>query len=227
MLFKRPQTAFPNAGIFIPLINYSPTLPQAQKDNLAARKEELHSDLYQYHRKIKLLDSFQNAKSNKTLFTFPSNWELAWEYVDDKVKELIRQDIRSLNNHIPPRPKRNNTSSSEDIRVIRSLQNNPHIIIKRADKGSKIVIMDKQQYALEAKRQLSNINYYKSVQSSLHLTTQNRIRTIIQNLYHRKYITAKQQDFLFGPDNPRERCFYLLPKIHEHLREQMLGLRLM
>ena len=31
----------------------------------------------------------------------------------------------------------------------------------------------------------------------------------------KKIITSKQKDFLYGPDNPRDRHFYLLPKIHK------------
>ncbi|XP_041797348.1 uncharacterized protein LOC121609712 [Chelmon rostratus] len=120
-----------------------------------------------------------------------------------------------MNSYSPPVTSNNSTSHQEQSQIIRSLQNNPHIIIKPADKGSKIVIMDKQQYALEARRQLSNMTYYKPIQSSLQHTTQTRIRTITQDLYHKKYISAKQRNFLFGPDDPRERRFYLLPKIHK------------
>lgn len=75
--------------------------------------------------------------------------------------------------------------------------------------------MDRQQYVLEANRQLANTNHYKPIPQSIQLQTQNQLRAITQSLYNKKYITAKQKNFLFGPDNPRPRQFYLLPKIYK------------
>ncbi|XP_078795976.1 uncharacterized protein LOC144988835 [Oryzias latipes] len=75
--------------------------------------------------------------------------------------------------------------------------------------------MDRQQYLFEANRQLQNSKYYKLIADSLQPQTQVTLRNIIQTLYTKKYITVKQRDFLFGPDIPRPRYFYLLPKIHK------------
>ena len=99
--------------------------------------------------------------------------------------------------------------------AIRTLRANRNIIIKPADKGSKIVLLDVQQYALEANRQLENTKYYKQIPRSIQPLTLTLIRDIIQDLYAQKALTAKQRDFLFGPDDPRDRLFYLLPKIHK------------
>lgn len=51
----------------------------------------------------------------------------------------------------------------EEERALRELKVNQNIVIKPADKGSKIVIMDKQQYRLEVQRQLGNEKYYKCI----------------------------------------------------------------
>ncbi|XP_053723021.1 uncharacterized protein LOC128764215 isoform X2 [Synchiropus splendidus] len=75
--------------------------------------------------------------------------------------------------------------------------------------------MDRQQYLLEANRQLSNQKYYQPIPETIQPQTQTEIRQIIQSLCENKYITGKQRDFLFGPDTPRQRHFYLLPKIHK------------
>lgn len=99
--------------------------------------------------------------------------------------------------------------------AIRELQNNRQIVIKPADKGSKIVLMDKQQYRLEANRQLEDEKYYKNIPSSIQTVVQLQIRQIVRQLFHKKYISAKQRDYLLGSDDPRSRQFYLLPKIHK------------
>ena len=46
---------------------------------------------------------------------------------------------------------------------MRSLQNDRSVIIKPADKGSIVVIWDRQDYLKEAERQLSDSSIYKEV----------------------------------------------------------------
>lgn len=106
--------------------------------------------------------------------------------------------------------------SEEERQAFEDLKENKNIVIKPADKGSKIVIMDKQQYRLEAERQLGNAKYYKCIPHSIQPEVQLRIRKIVYSLYHNKYISAKQRDYLLGPDDPRPRLFYLLPKNHKN-----------
>lgn len=86
----------------------------------------------------------------------------------------------------------------------------PNIIIRPADKGSKIVIMDRQQYIIETNRQLSDTIHCKSKETSTQTQTQLAVRNIIQSLYHKKIITSKQKGLSICP-----RHFYLLPKIHK------------
>lgn len=87
--------------------------------------------------------------------------------------------------------------------------------MKPAGTRSKTVILDKHQYIYEANRQLSNTKYYVPIGNSLQPQTQTKLRRIIQTLYDKRHITKKQIDFLFGPDTPRPRLFYLLCKIHK------------
>lgn len=61
-------------------------------------------------------------------------------------------------------------------------------MIKPADKGSKIVILDKTQYLIEANRQLNNVQHYILLPHPLQLETQRKIREIIKDLHKEKYI---------------------------------------
>lgn len=76
------------------------------------------------------------------------------------MKNLIRLDLLGVDSFAPP-PATDDTDLRKYKQAIKTLQSNPNIIIKPVDKGSKIVILDLQQYALEANRQLDNLNYYK------------------------------------------------------------------
>lgn len=78
--------------------------------------------------------------------------------------------------------------------------------------------MDRQEIPLEANRQLAIPKYYQPISHSIQPQTQEQIISIIQSLYNQKCITAKQRDFLSGPNQPHP-CLllYLLPKIHKNL----------
>ena len=41
------------------------------------------------------------------------------------------------------------------------------------------------------------------------------VRKLIDQMKRKHLITAKQAHYLYGPDLPRARLFYLLPKIHK------------
>lgn len=57
-------------------------------------------------------------------------------------------------------------SDGGESRALKELTQNPNIIIKPADKGTKMVIVDRQQYLLEANRLLSYTKYYKLIPES-------------------------------------------------------------
>lgn len=158
-------------------------------------REELRRDLYLYHRRIKLLDCFDNSNQNIIPFTLPCTWEPTWEQLDARVQNLIRSDLLGTDAFVPP-PAPADGELRRYKQIISTLQSNHNIIIEPADKGSKIVIMDVQQYAFEANRQLNNANYYKQIPTSIQSLTLTLIRDIVQDLYAQKAISAKQRDFL-------------------------------
>ena len=98
-----------------------------------------------------------------------------------------------------------------------SLFNNDQIIIKPADKGGSLVIMDKINYILEAERQLSDPSYYKLIPTSIQNENKFRLLGILTNMKRKKIITEKQFEFLLGPSLIQPRHFYLLPKIHKEV----------
>ena len=64
--------------------------------------------------------------------------------------------------HKPPTPKHDNLKPSErsDLHI---LQKREDIIIKPADKGSAVVLMDREHYVSEAERQLNDSTFYKEL----------------------------------------------------------------
>uniref|UniRef100_A0AAQ5Y079 Uncharacterized protein n=1 Tax=Amphiprion ocellaris TaxID=80972 RepID=A0AAQ5Y079_AMPOC len=124
-----------------------------------------------------------------------------------KVSGLVFEDNKTYSN--------NRRFELKQLRAMKNLKDNDRIIIKPADKGSQIVIMDKFQYLYEANKQLNNKKHYIPLPQSIQMDTQLLIRTILERLHRNKFITFKQLQYLSGPDSPRNRIFYLLPKIHK------------
>lgn len=125
-------------------------------------RELLRRDLHYYHRRLKLRDYFDNDDFCREPFIQPSVWEPEWGTLSESLRDLIKRDIR-LFHSFRPQVGGEGGLSREERQALRELKENENIVIKPADKGSKIVIMDKQQFRLEAQRQLGNTKYYKCI----------------------------------------------------------------
>ena len=92
---------------------------------------------------------------------------------------------------------------------------NLNIVIKPADKGGAVVVMDSDLYANEGFRQLLNPHYYREIERPLANETVPKINAVLNRLLDSGFITDKQFDYLEAriPDSPRS--FYLLPKVHK------------
>uniref|UniRef100_A0A4W3JN41 Uncharacterized protein n=1 Tax=Callorhinchus milii TaxID=7868 RepID=A0A4W3JN41_CALMI len=96
----------------------------------------------------------------------------------------------------------NHNLTKRERRALVELRECPDIVIKPADKGSSIVIMDRQQYFFEVHRQLNSNKYYRKLTKPIYKETQQEIKDILANLTKR--------------ESPRAHRFYILPKIHKN-----------
>ncbi|XP_053087907.1 uncharacterized protein LOC117596799 isoform X1 [Pangasianodon hypophthalmus] len=177
---------------------------------------ELGRDVHAYNRQLKILDHFQYTKCKEHLqFTEKSRWEPSTEQTSLPIKQLIKKNRMIINSLSDFSNNQADNLTATERRALKELQTNRDIIIKPADKGSAIVIMDKQQYLLEANRQLNNTNHYTLLPHSLQQETQSLVTSILQDLKQKGFINTKQFNYLIGPNPPRQRKFYLLPKIHK------------
>ena len=102
-----------------------------------------------------------------------------------------------------------------------SLADDQNLVIKKANKGSCVVVWDQNHYLMEAEKQLSDKNVYKDVKFNEELT-QDRTEIsnkIFRNLTNRGFRTDKELKY-FSFDHKRaynlgKLC--LLPKIHKRL----------
>ncbi|KAF3838819.1 hypothetical protein F7725_010587, partial [Dissostichus mawsoni] len=102
-------------------------------------------------------------------FQGPSAWEPRDTQLPVELLELFRVDQDSTSK-LQPSIAPTNMSLGEH-RALEELQGNKEIILKPADKGGSVVIMDRGQYIREAMRQLEDPSYYLPLDSPIYEET--------------------------------------------------------
>jgi len=187
-------------------------------------------------RNLKLKDFFQskpddyNPDDFKHKFCAPGKWT-------PQTKQLSRETLSTINDFYkttasyvanrhtstkdPPssfiscRNSVKDNLTPEERTAITNLKHNTNIIIKPADKGGSVVIMDRELYKAEGLRQLQNDKYYREIAQTTAASTSNKINEIIATLRDKGSISEKQYAFLRTTPPTTNRPFYLLPKVHK------------
>lgn len=181
------------------------------------QKNQLELDLQNYHRKIKLAVYFGNTPRPKRFrpFVGPSTWSPLMCDLPPQIQQLINTDLKTFKNDYKFIEERSNISL-EEIKILKNLKNSKKLVLKPADKGSAIVILSREQYILEVERQLNDKVYYQKLKEPIYMKTIPMILNILDQLKKKKFITERQRQYLGGGSSqPRERRFYILPKIHK------------
>lgn len=90
-------------------------------------------------------------------------------------------------------------------------------VIKKADKGSCIVVEDKDTYIEDALTHLANTDIYSSMQENHTLQLAIAINTYIRTIHSKGFISNMMKDYLTFPDPLRVRTqqLYFIKKIHK------------
>lgn len=177
-------------------------------------RQSFSLNLTEYHRKLKLNAYFGPKPSTlRTPFQPKSQWEPDDTKLPQQLKTLIQEDIQTIR-RLKFEPDKPNLTDQEE-EALEQLRQDTSIVIKPADKGSTVVIMDRTDYIYEAMRQLNDKTYYTPLKKPIFLETAQLIKNILDSLKKQGFLTAKQVSYLIGQQPPRPRYFYLLPKIHK------------
>jgi hypothetical protein len=188
---------------------------------------DIKRDLDRFHLSLRRKSFF--AKEDKTLtenslsetladqafshpkFKNPSTWNPIGPPI---LEAMITHNELDLSRSIPRASSQQNLDDSEKI-ALKELSENRSIVIKPADKGSAVVILNRCDYISEGLRQLSDQNYYKQVPQDLTQTHNDKVGVTIRGLVDKQEISEQTGDYLIIT-NPRTPKFYMLPKIHKN-----------
>lgn len=172
-----------------------------------------------YHRRLKLAAYFHGKErllKDGPTFQEPSTWEPDPCDLPPPLWDLISDDRTALS--VPIFPAQNidpDNLTGNEWRALQELKADKSIIIKPADKGSSVVLMDRPLYIQEAMRQLHNTDHYRPLDSPIYLDSIPLFKNVLLKLRNEKYITDKQMQYLIGDPQPRARHVYFLPKVHK------------
>ena len=84
-------------------------------------------------------------------------------------------------------------TTKEERKAMKTLRNNQNIVIKPADKGGAIVIMNKQDYIDEGLRQLSNKIHYKELENAQQTIKQfiKEVKSSLDTALSKEYISEE------------------------------------
>ena len=127
-------------------------------------------------------------------------------YLEEVKLQLSEIEIAKPKNNLP----------YNEIKAIIELKNNPEVNIKKADKGTTTVIMNKQDKIAEGQIQLNDEENYRPLASPMVEQTHTRVERLITELHQGHHIDTMTKKWLSQTANPpRIPEFYTLTKIHK------------
>ncbi len=108
------------------------------------------------------------------------------------VRALIRADIYAFSHLNWGLIEKQNLTIREK-RAIKELQKNNKLVIKPADKGNAVVLMNKEDYLWEGKRQLEVKDHYKPLTAPIYTQTALEIRNILGEMCDKGVISGNKR----------------------------------
>ena len=106
--------------------------------------------------------------------------------------------------------------SKQELKSLRSLSRNKDLTIKKADKGSCIVVEDTTNYRDNGLSHLQDASIYRQLLGDPTEHMSESIGRFIDDLYSQNYIDRHTHLFLKPPNMPRTQGLYFLKKIHKN-----------
>ena len=131
----------------------------------------------QIHQPFKNKSSWKPNPPNRTLDTYKRAFKI----------DLLKSKLKPNHQH---------NLTKEQWKGLMELRKNPEIVIKKADKGSAVVIMNTTDYLREGHRQLSDPNFYTKIREDPTEKISDKICKVLTQMKNLKLITEKNFEFL-------------------------------
>ena len=174
---------------------------------------DIQRDTLLFNRRLRLKHLFRDQNNtNRDIFTNPTGWTppVGKSPTLDTYINVTTTEI--LEHH--PAPRKCMNLSNTELAALKTLRSNSNLVIKPADKGGAIVLMNKEDYIQEGLRQLSDPNFYREIPRDHTNKNTTEIHKFLLSMKTKKLLPDAHVNFIM-PRNCRTPLFYLLPKIHK------------
>ena len=184
---------------------------------LFERKLRLYHKLHKNEEDIETTDESSDEDDSPHKILRPSKgWKPEDSECDPNIMKYKTCVIHDIESKLMLKSKPRFNTSKHERQAIVTLRKNTDIVIKPADKGGAIVIMNKEDYIKEGERQLANTTHYQKIEDIKKLRHKfiKEVEQSLRSLKNREYINEDIFKILLR-NNPRTSNLYLLPKIHK------------
>ena len=170
---------------------------------------DVKADLKEFERKFRLKEQFLDSKNNDDSIVKNKS-----KFCPEKGKN---RDLDAFFENLWNLELKENTNVRDNLtpkqrKALTDIQNNRNIIIKEADKGSSIVLMDLEYYRTKIQDMLDNETNYRHIDENIDKKITAKIRKLCSK--YNTILTKKEQDYLID-FNSKTSNFYGLPKVHK------------
>ena len=95
-----------------------------------------------------------------------------------------------------PKKCKHKNLTREESKGLKALRDNPHLVIKKADKGSAVVVMNTTDYLREGYRQLEDTNFYQKIPDDITNKISDRIAQQLLKMRSLNLISDKNFEYL-------------------------------
>ena len=148
-------------------------------------KQQLLGDFEQFARRMILLYIYHGQNIEAHHFHSKSTWISQVQH--SVALENYLQNVKTQLAEIKIIKPKNNLSRNE-VKALKELKNNPAINLKKTNKGTTTVIMNKADKIYEAKVQLDNRKHYERLKAPMVKTTQEKVNDLINQLHQGEHI---------------------------------------
>ena len=156
---------------------------------------------------------FRGEDNEPHPFHVKSNWippvqsSVALEsYLEEVKVQLAEIQLTKPRDNLP----------NTERKALKTLQENPDINLKKADKGTRTVVLNTEDKIFEGQIQLDNPEHYKPLERPMVVETSLRVQQLVKELHQHDYIDDMTKLwFCQTPNPPRTPVFYTLTKIHK------------
>lgn len=120
---------------------------------------------------------------------------------------------KSLKKNLNTKNYRNLTK--EEQQALENLRKYDDIVIKQADKGSGVVVMDQVKYVAEAMHQLGDVGVYVTLDKDPTEYMIKKVNKRVKKAHSDGSISDSTLDYLLVNSCAKAGRFYLLPKLHK------------